>query len=76
MLGGARRPACGRYLLVPPVEESKAGDLNGDRWIQVAALARELAVNDPQRDAETAATDGKRGTIIDRNVELLLPRPF
>ena len=44
--------------------------------IQLAALARELAVNDPQRDAETATRDGKRGTITDRNVELLVPKPF
>ncbi|MFN2561362.1 MAG: TIGR03767 family metallophosphoesterase [Jatrophihabitans sp.] len=44
--------------------------------IQLAALARELAVNDPQRDPETAASDGRRGTITDRNVELLLPKPF
>src|SRR6266550_3289672 len=46
VLGGARRPACGRYLLVPPVEESKAGDLNGDRWIQVAALAQSRGVDE------------------------------
>lgn len=44
--------------------------------LELAALARELAVNDPQRDAETATRDGKRGTITDRNVELLLPKPF
>jgi metallophosphoesterase (TIGR03767 family) len=44
--------------------------------VQLAALARELAVNDPQRDAETPTRDGKRGTITDRNVELLLPAPF
>jgi hypothetical protein len=39
-------------------------------------LARELGVNDPQRDAETATRDGKRGTVTDRNVELLIPKPF
>jgi metallophosphoesterase (TIGR03767 family) len=44
--------------------------------VQLAALARELAVNDPQRDAETATRDGRRGTITDRNVELLVPKPF
>jgi hypothetical protein len=43
---------------------------------QLAALARELSVNDPQRDAETAVRDGRRGTITDRNVELLVPTPF
>jgi metallophosphoesterase (TIGR03767 family) len=44
--------------------------------LQLAALARELAVNDPQRDAETATRDGKRGTLADRNVELVIKRPF
>ena len=44
--------------------------------IQLAALARELAVNDPQRQAETATTDGRRGMVTDRNVELLVPKPF
>jgi metallophosphoesterase (TIGR03767 family) len=44
--------------------------------VQLAALARELAVNDPQRDAETATRDGRRGTITDRNVELLVRAPF
>lgn len=44
--------------------------------LELASLARELAVNDPQRDAETATRDGKRGTLLDRNVELVLARPF
>jgi metallophosphoesterase (TIGR03767 family) len=44
--------------------------------VGLAALARELGVNDPQRDAETATRDGKRGTVTDRNVELLIPKPF
>jgi metallophosphoesterase (TIGR03767 family) len=44
--------------------------------LELAALSRELAVNDPQRDPETATTDGKRGTVTDRNVELLLRKPF
>jgi metallophosphoesterase (TIGR03767 family) len=44
--------------------------------LQLAALARELAVNDPQRDPETATRDGKRGTLADRNVELVVKRPF
>jgi metallophosphoesterase (TIGR03767 family) len=46
------------------------------RPLELAALSRELAVNDPQRDAETATTDGKRGTAADRNVELLMRAPF
>jgi hypothetical protein len=44
--------------------------------VQLAALARELGVNDPQRKPETATTDGRRGTAADRNVELLVPKPF
>jgi metallophosphoesterase (TIGR03767 family) len=44
--------------------------------VGLAALARELAVNDPQRDAETPTRDGKRGTLADRNVELVIKKPF
>jgi hypothetical protein len=44
--------------------------------VGLAALARELAVNDPQRDAETTTRDGKRGTLTDRNVELVIKKPF
>jgi len=40
--------------------------------LELAALSRELSVNDPQRDAETATRDGKRGAALDRNVELLV----
>jgi metallophosphoesterase (TIGR03767 family) len=44
--------------------------------LQLASLSRQLGINDWQRDPETATVDGKRGSIEDRNVELLLPRPF
>jgi metallophosphoesterase (TIGR03767 family) len=44
--------------------------------VHLAAVSRQLGVNDWQRDAETSTTDGKRGTVDDRNVELLLPKPF
>ena len=44
--------------------------------LELAALSRELGVNDPQRDPETAAQDGKRGSLADRNVELLVRKPF
>jgi metallophosphoesterase (TIGR03767 family) len=44
--------------------------------LALAALSRELGVNDWQRAAETAAQDGKRGAISDRNVELLVRAPF
>jgi metallophosphoesterase (TIGR03767 family) len=44
--------------------------------LELAALARELAMNDWQRDPETATEDGKRGAVSDRNVELLVRAPF
>lgn len=44
--------------------------------VGLAALARELGMNDWQRPAETATTDGRRGTLLDRNVELLVRKPF
>jgi metallophosphoesterase (TIGR03767 family) len=44
--------------------------------LELAALSRELAVNDPQNPAETPTTDGRRGTRADRNVELVLRKPF
>jgi metallophosphoesterase (TIGR03767 family) len=44
--------------------------------LELAALSRELSINDPQRDAETPAEDGKRGALSDRNVELLVRAPF
>ena len=44
--------------------------------LELAALARELGINDPQRDPETATKDGKRGTLADRNVELVVAKPF
>jgi hypothetical protein len=45
-----------------------AGDLSST--VALAGLAREIALNDPQNDA-----DGHRGTADSRNTELLLPTP-
>lgn len=45
-----------------------AGDLSST--VALAGLAREIAANDPQNDA-----DGHRGTVDSRNTELLLPTP-
>jgi metallophosphoesterase (TIGR03767 family) len=42
----------------------------------LAALSRELGMNDWQRPAAAGATDGRRGTPFDRNVELLVRKPF
>jgi metallophosphoesterase (TIGR03767 family) len=44
--------------------------------LALAALSRELGINDWQRDAETPSEDGKRGALGDRNVELLVRAPF
>jgi metallophosphoesterase (TIGR03767 family) len=49
---------------------------NTNSPVQLAALSRELASNDPQRDAVSGNRDGKRGTPQDRNVELLVRKPF
>jgi len=44
--------------------------------LALASLSRELAANDPQESARPdASTDGLRGRVQDRNVELLLPKP-
>jgi metallophosphoesterase (TIGR03767 family) len=43
----------------------------------LASLARELAGNDWQlRDRPVPGEDGKRGSVQDRNVELVVPAPF
>ena len=44
--------------------------------LELAALSRELGANDWQEGASPAGTDGRRGRVEDRNVELLLPAPF
>jgi metallophosphoesterase (TIGR03767 family) len=52
-----------------------------DTPIQLASLARELAMNDWQEDFFVAdlnnpPADGRRGRTEDRNTELLVPAPF
>jgi len=43
----------------------------------LAALSRELAGNDWQSRARpTPGVDGRRGSVTDRNVELVIPAPF
>ncbi|PZS33409.1 MAG: TIGR03767 family metallophosphoesterase [Pseudonocardiales bacterium] len=44
--------------------------------LALAALSRELGINDWQRAAETPAVDGRRGALSDRNVELVVRAPF
>jgi metallophosphoesterase (TIGR03767 family) len=48
-----------------------------DKPDTLSSLSRELAANDWQARADTTPTvDGHRGSILDRNTELLLPVPF
>ncbi|HEY0637183.1 MAG TPA: TIGR03767 family metallophosphoesterase [Pseudonocardiaceae bacterium] len=48
-----------------------------DSPVALASLARQLAGNDWQaRERPNPGEDGRRGTVADRNVELLLPAPF
>jgi metallophosphoesterase (TIGR03767 family) len=44
--------------------------------IALASLSRELAANDPQENARPrVGVDGLRGSVRDRNVELIVPTP-
>ncbi|MBE7190235.1 TIGR03767 family metallophosphoesterase [Jatrophihabitans endophyticus] len=44
--------------------------------LELAALSRELSANDPQNPSGTDHDAGRRGGVKDRNVELVLRRPF
>jgi hypothetical protein len=45
--------------------------------LALAGLSRELGMNDWQsRTRSVPGADGRRGTLADRNVELLIPAPF
>ncbi|HET7857355.1 MAG TPA: hypothetical protein VFL41_12940 [Gaiellaceae bacterium] len=57
------KPSRGKLLTAPEVS-------------RLASIARELAFNDPQGLNGEDGTSDRRGTRLDRNVELLLPRPF
>jgi metallophosphoesterase (TIGR03767 family) len=43
--------------------------------LDLASLSRELGINDWQAPAPAGAVDGRRGTVQDRNVELIVPAP-
>jgi metallophosphoesterase (TIGR03767 family) len=43
---------------------------------RLASIARELAFNDPQAENGEDGFPDRRGTPLDRNVELLLPSPY
>ena len=52
---------------------SYRGRLDGPAYL--ASLSRELGANDWQAPRPTLAVDGKRGSALDRNVELIVPAP-
>jgi metallophosphoesterase (TIGR03767 family) len=59
----------------PKVKPSRSRLLTPAEVSRLASIARELAFNDPQgQNGEDGSAD-RRGTRLDRNVELLLPRP-
>jgi metallophosphoesterase (TIGR03767 family) len=43
---------------------------------RLASIARELSFNDPQAENGEDGTRDRRGTALDRNVELLVPNPY
>lgn len=47
-----------------------------DTTARLASLSRLLGANDPQAPGVTGGTDGRRGRVADRNVELLVAAPF
>jgi metallophosphoesterase (TIGR03767 family) len=58
--------------VAPPSYEGHIGDP-----LHLAALSREIAGNDWQmRSRPTPGVDGHRGSVTDRNVELVMPAPF
>jgi metallophosphoesterase (TIGR03767 family) len=52
---------------------SFGGDITDS--LHLASLSRELGINDWQAPAATDGVDGRRGTALDRNVELIVPAP-
>jgi metallophosphoesterase (TIGR03767 family) len=43
---------------------------------RLASIARELSFNDPEADNGEDGTQDRRGSRLDRNVELLVPNPY
>lgn len=58
------------------VRPSRGRLLSAAEVLRLASIARELAFNDPQgQNGEDGFAD-RRGTPLDRNVELMVPSPF
>jgi metallophosphoesterase (TIGR03767 family) len=60
----------------PRVRASRSKLLTPAEVSRLASIARELAFNDPQGDNGEDGRADRRGTRLDRNVELLVPRPY
>jgi metallophosphoesterase (TIGR03767 family) len=50
--------------------------LSLEQVTRLASIARELSFNDPQAENGEDGWPDRRGTRLDRNVELLLPKPY
>jgi hypothetical protein len=59
----------GRQMVTPSYDGRLTGPLD------LASLSRELGINDWQAPRPAGGTDGRRGTALDRNVELIVPAP-
>ena len=60
-----------------PATPDSGGIQSPDETLALASLSRELGLNDWQsRTRSVPGADGRRGTLADRNVELLVPAPF
>jgi hypothetical protein len=53
-----------------------SGLLSADGVAQLASISRELAFNDPQGQTGENGTADRRGTRLDRNVELVVRNPY
>jgi metallophosphoesterase (TIGR03767 family) len=60
----------------PRVRITRRGLLSAGEVTRLASIARELAFNNPQAENGEDATRDRRGTPLDRNVELFVPRPY
>jgi metallophosphoesterase (TIGR03767 family) len=60
----------------PRARRSRGRLLSAAEVTRLASIARELAFNDPQAENGEDGFADRRGTPLDRNVELLVPKPY
>jgi hypothetical protein len=60
----------------PRVRPTRRGLLSTAEITRLASIARELAFNNPHAENGEDAFRDRRGTPLDRNVELLVPTPY